>query len=455
MSERRGMAGRQSGSQQRFGGWERVIESALEPGYFIPYRRSSGFVEELEEARQSVLALAAEGEAVRAVTVLELFIAGCYEKAEETDDSDGTFGDFVGALFCDWIRTRQVAGADPDDTARVLLSWIENDDYGFCHDLEVRAVEAFDAPGLFSFESAVRSRWGANDPPDDFHRRRRAEVLRAIHIARSDPEAYAALCQEEDDWASRDCEELARLCLRVGRAEEALSWVDQGLEIKRRGERRHRESWDLPRLRRRALLELGRSGEALASAWNDFRSSPSGLAYSELMELAPSENRDEWHGRAMETAEEAGLHVRVELFIETSEVERLARTAELAVDEELLLLTHYSLERAAAELLSTYPLLAAKLHRIMAARILNAAKSASYPTALGHLERVRDILLEDGRTSDWDAIVSDIRSRHGRKSRFMPGFERLVAGKPLGGPPFLDRARTRWHRAAGEGGEDP
>jgi hypothetical protein len=91
-----------------------------------------------------------------------------------------------------------------------------------------------------------------------------------------------------------------------------------------------------------------------------------------------------------------------------------------------------------------------KLHRIMAFRILNAGKSKSYPAALGHLEQVRDILLEEGETSDWGALVSGIRSRHGRKSGFGPGFERLVAGQPLRGPSLLDRARTRWHKATGE-----
>jgi hypothetical protein len=34
----------------------------------------------------------------RAVTLYELFLAGCYEKAEELDDSSGGFGMFVEGL---------------------------------------------------------------------------------------------------------------------------------------------------------------------------------------------------------------------------------------------------------------------------------------------------------------------------------------------------------------------
>lgn len=60
--------------------------------------------------REGGVGLVDADEAGRAVSLLELFIAGCYEKSEEIDDSDGTFGAFVGQLFCDWIRARQTVG---------------------------------------------------------------------------------------------------------------------------------------------------------------------------------------------------------------------------------------------------------------------------------------------------------------------------------------------------------
>ena len=412
MSGGRGVGGDATRPEERAEERERVIEAALEPGYFVSYRRSHDFVQELEEVRERILPPTDAGPEAssRAVRLVELFIAGCYEKAEEIDDSGGVFGQFVGELFCDWIRVRQASGADPDETARMLLSWMANDDYGFCYEIERRAVDAFDTPGLSAFEAAVRAHWDTDDR-DDFRRRRRVEILKAIHIARGDAEAYASLCEQEGGPAPRDCEELAGLCLRGGRAADALSWVDRGVELEARGETRHRDAWDLPGLRRRALLELGREEEALASAWEDFQRFPSAFAYAELVELAPAADREEWQRRALDAAEAAELRLRLDLFIETSEVERLAESVTHAPDGELLVLS------------------------------------------LDHLERVRDILLEEGRSADWHALVSEIRSRHGRKSRFMPGFERLVAGDPARGPSFLDRARVRWQRGAGEGGD--
>src|SRR2546427_87313 len=55
----------------------------------------------------------------RAVSLYETFLAGCYEKAEELDDSSGNFGMFVVRLYRDWIKARQAASADGDETARL------------------------------------------------------------------------------------------------------------------------------------------------------------------------------------------------------------------------------------------------------------------------------------------------------------------------------------------------
>src|SRR2546423_1706477 len=102
---------------------EQAIEQVLQPGQFIHYNAGWSFVSGLETVVAQIDALIAHGEAARAVTVYELFIAGCYEKAEELDDSSGGFGMFVEGLFGGWLRAREAAGANPDETATALLHW--------------------------------------------------------------------------------------------------------------------------------------------------------------------------------------------------------------------------------------------------------------------------------------------------------------------------------------------
>ena len=47
---------------------------------------------------------------------------------------------FVEDLFCGWIKARQAAGADAEKTVESLLSWMDQDDYGFCCQLEREGV---------------------------------------------------------------------------------------------------------------------------------------------------------------------------------------------------------------------------------------------------------------------------------------------------------------------------
>jgi hypothetical protein len=80
-------------------------------------------------------------------------------------------------------------------------------------------------------------------------------------------------------------------------------------------------------------------------------------------------------------------------------------------------------------------------------RIVDAKKSKYYEAALSNFENAMRCFERAGLTDQWAETVNDIRSRHHRKSGFMAGFERLLAGSgPSDEPSFLDRAKARWSR---------
>jgi hypothetical protein len=86
------------------------IEQALDLGQFISYNQSWDFVHDLEDIKDKIDDLMESGEADRAVRMYELFLSGCYEKADEIDDSGGNLGMFFQDLFLSWITARQKAG---------------------------------------------------------------------------------------------------------------------------------------------------------------------------------------------------------------------------------------------------------------------------------------------------------------------------------------------------------
>lgn len=442
---------------------EGVIETALDPERFISYNASFDFVRDLEHVEEQIQRLIPT-EPSRAVVLYETFLAGCYQKAEEIDDSSGSLGQFVDDVFRGWIRARQAAGAEPDQTVVRLLEWMDDDPYGFASDLDKEAAKVLDKAGLAAFMKQVRARFAAAatakpTPGESFRRnpdyqlRRWGAALRTLYLAQKDVEAYVGLAQETG-LTAQDCHALATMLVARRKPEEALAWVERGVKLDKEAPRGSMASHDLARLKRDLLTKLGRGNEALDAAWAEYREHPNKYSYDDLMKYVPKAERTAWHEKAMEAAQGAELHSLMELLLETKELERLAALVRQSKDDALEGVSHYATELAAKKLEKTHPGIAARLWRAQGMRIVKAGKSKYYDAALSNFERAKRCYEKAGLTAEWEKTVSQLRAEHYRKTGFMSGLEDLVAGSgPSDRPSFLGRAKTRWggrHRRDGE-----
>jgi hypothetical protein len=105
-----------------------------------------------------VAARIAAADPERAVGLYETFIAACYEKADEVDDSSGFFSMFGGSLFARWVTARQAVSADPADTVARLVKWMAKDKYGFWSHLEEDIASALDEAGRPAHRRPLESR---------------------------------------------------------------------------------------------------------------------------------------------------------------------------------------------------------------------------------------------------------------------------------------------------------
>ena len=119
------------------------IERALNFDEFIYYNQSLDFISNLEKVKEDIDTLLKNGKAEQSVALYEIFLSGCYEKAEEIDDSNGGLGIFFNELFCSWIDARQKAKYNSEETIKQVLKWMENDAYGFCYNIEKSLVKIF------------------------------------------------------------------------------------------------------------------------------------------------------------------------------------------------------------------------------------------------------------------------------------------------------------------------
>jgi hypothetical protein len=436
---------------------EQEIEAALQPGCFIKYGAGWSFVEGLDGVEDKIAKLVRSAPA-RAVALYATFLAGCYEKAEELDDSSVNFGMFIDGLFRGWVKARQAAGADPDETARRLVGWMDDDEYGFCYQIERDLVKVLDKRGLAAFERCIRERFdgvatvaprpGGRQRDPAYLRRRAAEILRAILAEQRNVEGYVALC-EATELTPADCLAVAKMLQARRKPADALAWVERGLAL----EKKHPSSFadhDLGKLKRDLLLKLGRGDAALDAAWADFKAHPSKYSYADLMRYVPKTERAAWHKKAMDAAASTDLHSLIELWLETREIDRLIERLRKARDKELEGISHYAAEPVAKKLAKAHPDVAAKVYRALGMRILKAKKSKYYDAALSNFEDARRCYVRAGLGPKWESLVREVRAEHHRKTGFMSGFEELVAGGgPSAKPTFLERAKARWSTSPG------
>ncbi|UCE08291.1 MAG: hypothetical protein JSW07_09830 [bacterium] len=434
-----------------------AVERALDLGEFISYERSWDFVRSLEDVKYKIDALVKDGQTKRAVNLYEIFLSGCYEKADEIDDSGGNLGMFFEDLFSAWINARQKAKYDPKETVQNILRWMDNDDYGFCYEIERNVVKVLNKESVKLFEAAIKSQFEkafATVEQRKFKRifdypwevRRNVSVLKVIYVESKDTNAYLALC-EKTGTTPRDCENLATLYKAKRKHQDALNWIEKGLKLEQKDRWGNQSSFRLTGLQQELLNKLGRREDALDLAWAEFRKYPSNLSYEKLMKFVNKKDGKLWHQKALQQAKDVSLSGFINICAKTREWDILADHISSVDTEQLEDLSHFTTEKAAKGLAKKHGLAAAKIYSALGMRILKKAKSKYYQYALEHFRRANKLYEKVGRDRLWMDLVERVRQDHSRKYSFIGDFEKIVAGRPLKRQEsFETRALKRWKK---------
>ncbi len=439
---------------------EAEIEHALDPGRFVSDRGCFRFVDSLEQVAAAIGRLVTD-DPERAATLYETFLAGCYEKAEEVDDSSGSFGMFAQSLISGWITARQAAEACPQQTTARLLACMDNDQYGFCHRLEREIATVFDEAGLAAFIDQIRSRFEAADQAatasvgsDQAARRRRAETLRwaetlrSLYATQGDLNAYVELA-DRTGLTTDDCLTAANLLVTRGDPAQALSWVERGLELDTHRPYPSFAAHSLTELKPRLLANLGHGEQALETAWANYRKHPDQYSYDRLMTFVPQAERPAWHDRAITAALDGDgdryLPAVIELLLHTDETGRLGQLAARTSDSSLEGVGHHAAEQAGTALEPGHPSEAARIWRAQGMRILKAGKNKYNSAALRYFEHAKRCYQQADQPAQWQQVIDEVYAQHSRKTSFLPHFDEIVTGiDRTPQPSFLDQAKTRW-----------
>ena len=434
-----------------------VLEHTSDLGDFISYNRSWDFVRDLEDVKHKIDALVEDGEAKRAVSLYEIFLSGCYEKADEIDDSGGNLGMFFEDLFCAWINARQKAKYNSAETIQNILRWMDNDDYGFCYEIERNVVKVLNKKSMQLFEAAINSRFEkafSTVVPKKSQRvfdyplevRKNVSILKVIYVELKNADAYLAL-SEKTGTSPTDCENIANIFKMKRKYQDALSWVDKGLQLEKKGNWGNQSSFGLTGLKQDLLNKLGRREDALELAWTEFKKHPSNFSYEKLMKFVDKKGVKHWHQKALGKAQRTTLSGFIDICVKTKEWDKLSDHISSIDTEQLEGLSHFATEKAAKGLAKKHGLTAAKIYAALGMRIVKKGKSKYYQYALEHFRKACKLYEKAGRNQLWIDLVERVRRDHSRKYSFIPDFEEIVDRRPQKRPEsFETRALMRWKK---------
>ena len=395
--------------------FEEEIESALFPALYVSEHACPSFVRRLKAVAKRI----ANTDPHRAIHLFQFFFASCQTRAEDIDDSSGTFGDFALELSAHWIRARQRAESDPVETVSILLAWMDDDPFCFLAKFDERAIKVFDEQGLAAFELQVRMRFETNP-----ERQTWATLLRYVYCLRRDLDSFLALAERTTITPS-DCLFIGCQMMIRRRSADALAWVERGLAIPGRSEAHH-----LHPLQLRLLLEAGRVDDAIEVVWRRFERSPNSDTYGGLMSFVPESKRWEWHEKAMNvTVNTQRVLDGFQLLLRHGEIDRLASLARKSTESRLLTVYPDLIEQAAQSVEKAYPPEGGKLWYVLALDILDEDSRRRSADAIHPLRRARACYEQAKMHQEWEALVKRLRAAHPRKTKFLADLAQLEKRK--------------------------
>lgn len=349
--------------------FEEQIDAASRFGHRLSIDETEALGRAIAELATSIEPLVATDPGL-AIRRYEMLLAACDRKLPEVDDHHLALDHACTHVVRAWLRAREVACADVEETAERVRERLPLGRYS----------PGRPTPAMLSRPvlEALARQLQANPAGEEPARRAHDALLGQILVALGDVDDYVAHRGGDGALTAGDCRTIATM-LGHTRPEQALAWLDRCDALEARCARSVPATRDAIAVQRsHLLLALGRASEALELAWASFEARPRRAAYHHVLRLAPEAERPHWQARALEVAAARGaLEDLLSLWDAVGEHARLAELLVGASDEALDALTRLEVRldagldprglwRIAERLAPHRPEAAAKLEAVVA-----------------------------------------------------------------------------------------
>ncbi len=412
-----------------------AVRKSFATGGFVDYHGMAAFVERANGVEDLLRGLLENRRAAEAAALADYALRLGIAAYEESDDSDGGFGETLHRIAALHLEACRAANTDPEALAESLFELMMIDQWGFfelgnwASVLQEKGLARFRALAEAAWEKVPARQPGARRESGTEH-----HLVTGIMeaLARRDGDLDALIAVKSRDLShSHAFMAIAEALAKARRHDEALAWAERG-----RGAFPDEINVPLVDFLVAAYHRAKRHEDAIRIAWEDFTRHTDLGAYKRLEKCAgrarswkiwrekaldhvrselqrPDRTRGTWHRSA------GGSTLLVEIFLHEGDSD-----AALAEAKSGGCNRHAWMQLARARE-KDHPLDAAAIYRDSIDAIVERKNNQAYDEAAELAGRIKGLMARGEQGEEFAAWLEALRVKHKAKRNFMQRIERL------------------------------
>jgi len=407
--------------------YRRVIRDVICPSGFIGYRSMYQYTRGIDQLIDTLGGMLGDGFAADLVELVEHALACLEDALGSVDDSSGRMGDLRDRLVD--LHHEVCARAQPDPVALAgrLLEWELHSDWEIFLGAAATYADVLGEAGLAAYRRMAEETWAqlpalAPGEKEDYstQRFRITFVMRSLAELDGDVDGLIAV-KERDLTLPYNFMEIAQICATAGRHDDALAWAERGLAA-------------FPDCTDTRLLDVladeyeehGRAEDAVLVMWSLLDRLPRLESYKALKRRATRARVwGAWRARALDRLREQRATPMSRLWgpADRSEVVGALlweRDADAAWDEAVAGGCSATLWMTLAKSRAVdHPEDALPIYERQVERSIAEKNARGYADAVAGLRAVKELLARLGRSDEFPARVTAVRTTHKQKRSLM------------------------------------
>ena len=422
--------------------YRRAIDEAVEPDGFVSYREAYDYTQGIDEVIDSIADLLKEGNPTPVIELTEYALDAVEHAMGSIDDSDGCMSSILERLQEIHLKACKKAKPDPEALARRLFEWELHTDYETFYDAAETYAAVLGEKGLAVYRRLAETEWGkvpalrpGQDDTEKYGKRFRiTHIMQSLARQSGDVEALVAVKQRDLSLAYNYLD-IAETYKRASKHEKALEWAERGTTaFPKHTDSRLREFLANEYHRRK------RHNEAMALVWAEYTDSPRLHEYQNLKTHAGKIGTwGQWREKALEylrrqiaaainerrkdrwAAYRDGDHSELaRIFLWERDIEAAWREAQEGGCSNSLWL------ELAAKREIEHPEDALPIYQRQIEPVLARKNNEAYKEAVGFLKKIRQLMGQLGRDSEFSEYTSKLRAAHKAKRNFIKLLDQLL-----------------------------